>query len=122
MLTDVFRHKNPDLHKYTFSKGQTRNYTKARLDYFLINDDALGSVTKVGIGRETALSNYSPIYLHLSLSKVKRGRGFWRLNNDFLNKPEYVFGLNNVIEKVIKQYSKEINSNDLTWSRHLTPF
>ena len=35
-----------------------------------------------------------------------------RLNNDFLNEPEYVFGLNNVIEKVIKQYSKEINSND----------
>ena len=66
MLTDIFRHKNPDLRRYTFSKGQARNYTKARLDYFLINDDALESVTKVGVGRETALSDHCPVYLHLS--------------------------------------------------------
>merc|ERR1711888_429597 len=40
MLTDVFRQKNPDLHKFSFSKKQARNYTKARLDYFLISEDA----------------------------------------------------------------------------------
>ena len=45
MLTDSFRHKNPDLRKYTFSKGQGRNNTKARLDYCLINDNALDFVT-----------------------------------------------------------------------------
>ena len=104
MLTDVFRHKNPELRKYTFSKGQTRNHTKARLDYFLMNEDALDSVVKVGIGRENALSDHCPIFIHLKLSKVLRGRGFWRLNNDFLKEPEYVFGLNNTIERVIKQY------------------
>ena len=37
MLTDVFRHKNPELRKYTFSKGQAKNHTKARLYYFLMN-------------------------------------------------------------------------------------
>ena len=30
MLTDVFRHRNPDVRKYTFSKGQAKNHTKAR--------------------------------------------------------------------------------------------
>ena len=104
MLTDVFRHKNPELQKYTFSKGQAKNHTKARLDYFLMNDDALDSVNKVGVGRETALSDHRPIYIHLKLSKVVRGKGFWKLNNDFLKEPEYVFGLNNTIERVIKQY------------------
>ena len=104
MLTDVFRHKNPELRKYMFSKGQAKNHTKARLDYFLMNDDALDSVNKVGVGRETALSDHRPIYIHLKLSKVVRGRGFWKLNNDFLKEPEYVFGLNNTIERVIKQY------------------
>ena len=29
MLTDAFRHKNPNLRKYKFRKGQARNYTKA---------------------------------------------------------------------------------------------
>ena len=104
MLTDIFRHKHPESRKYTFSKGQARNYTKARLDYFLLNDNALESVIKVGVGRENALSDHCPIYIHLKLSKVVRGRGFWRLNNDFLKEPEYVFGLNNTIEGVIKQY------------------
>ena len=74
MLTDLFGHKNPDLRRYTFSKGQACNYTKARLDYFLMNDDALESVTKVGVGREPALSDHCPVYLHLSLTKVVRGR------------------------------------------------
>ena len=63
MLTDVFRHRNPDARKYTFSKGQAKNHTKARLDYFLLNDSALESVVKVGMGRENALSDHCPIFI-----------------------------------------------------------
>ena len=105
MLTDVFRHQHPDTRKYTFNKKQTRNYTRARLDYFLINDDSLDLVSKVGIGRVNNLSDHSPIFLHLNLSKIKKGRGFWRLNSDFLKEPEFVFGINNTLERVIEQYS-----------------
>ena len=79
MLTDVFRHKHPELRQYTFSKKQTKNYTRSRLDYFLINDDLLDLVKKVGIGKTTTLSDHKPIYLHIALSKVQKGRGFWRL-------------------------------------------
>ena len=123
MLTDVFRHRNPEVRKYTFSKGQAKNHTKARLDYFLLNDNALESVVKVGIGRENALSDHCPIYIHLRLTKVKRGRGFWRLNNEFLREPEYVFGLNNRIEAVIEQYSRnKIGGNPPSQEQALTPF
>ena len=82
---------------------------KARLDYFLVNDDALDLVKKVGIGKESILSDHRPIYLHISLSKVQKGSGFWRLKGDFLTEPEYVFGVNNVIERVISQYSEQQN-------------
>ena len=109
MMTDVYRHKHQNLRQYTFKKKQARNYTRAWLDYFLINDDSLDLVTKVGIGKDTTLSDHRPIYLHISLSKVQKGRGFWRLNGDFLNEPEYVFGVNNVIERVIDQYSEQPN-------------
>ena len=30
MLTDVFRHKHPELQQYNFGKKQTKNYTRAR--------------------------------------------------------------------------------------------
>ena len=105
MLTDVFRHQHPDTRKYSFNKKQTRNYTRARLDYFLINNDSLDLVSKVGIERVNSLSDHSPIFLHFNLSKIKKGRGFWRLNSDFLKEPEFVFGMNNTLERVIKQYS-----------------
>ena len=48
MLTDVFRHNHPDLRQYTFNKKQTKNYTRARLDYFLINDYSLDLVKEIG--------------------------------------------------------------------------
>ena len=78
---------------------------------------------QVGIGRENALSDHCPIYIHLRLTKVKRGRGFWRLNNEFLREPEYVFGLNNRIEAVIEQYSiNKIGDNPPGQEQTLTPF
>ena len=88
-----------------------------------MNDNALESVTKVEVGRENALSDHCPIYIHLKLSKVVRGRGFLRLNNNFLKEHEYVFGLNNTIERVIKQYSKcSIENNSLSQEPTLSPF
>ena len=105
MMTDVFRHKHPDTQRFTFSKKQTHNHTKARLDYFLVNNDSLDLVSKVGMGRENTLSDHCPIFLHFNLTKIKKGRGFWRLNCDFLKEPEFIFGVNQTMERVIKQYS-----------------
>ena len=105
MMTDVFRHKHPNTQRFTFSKKQTRNHTKARLDYFLVNNDSLDLVSKVGMGRENTLSDHCQIFLHFNLTKIKKGRGFWRLNCDFLNEPEFIFGVNQTMERVIEQYS-----------------
>ena len=58
MMTDVFRHKHPDLRQYSFNKKQKKHYTRARLDFFLINDDSLDLVKKMGIGEETTLSDH----------------------------------------------------------------
>ena len=80
MMTDIFLNKHPHLIQYSFIKKETKNYTRARLDYFLINDDALDMVKKVGISKVSTLSDHRPIYLYIALSKVQKGRGFWRLN------------------------------------------
>ena len=98
-LTDIWRHKNPNARSYTFFKKRTNNYTRARLDYFLLNDSSTHLVKKVGIGKICSLSDHKPIYLHLKLTKIQRGRGFWRFNNDLLSDPKFVFGCNNVIKK-----------------------
>ena len=107
---EVFRHKHLDLRQYTFHKKQVNNYTRARLDYFLMNEDSLEMVKKVGIGKSSPLSDHRPIYLHLSLSKVQRGRGFWRLNGELLYDPAYIFGYNEVIRKTILQHCATLAS------------
>ena len=60
-LTYVSRHKHPDLRQYTFHKKRTNNYNRAKLDYFLMNEDSLKMVKKVGIGKACPLSDHRPI-------------------------------------------------------------
>ena len=71
-----------------------------------MNDDSLDMVKKVGIGKAISLSDHRPIYLHIALSKVQKGIGFWRLNSDFLYDPAYIFGCNQIIRKTILNYSE----------------
>ena len=101
-LTDIWRRNNPLITQYTFMKKQTNNLTRARPDYFLLNDNSTDLVKKVGIGRVCSLFDHRPI----SLSKVQKGRGFWRLNGDLLVDPKFIFGCNHVIRKTTLSYSE----------------
>ena len=105
-MTDIWRKKNPQTRQYTFFKRQTKNYTRARLDYFLLNESSTHLVKRVGIGKVCTLSDHRPIFLHITLSKTQRGRGFWRFNNVLLTDPTFIFGCNNVIKKTIISYSE----------------
>ena len=87
-MTDIWRKKFPLTRQYTFDKKQTNNFTRSRLDYFLMDENSTVLVKKVGIGKVCTLFDHRPIFLHISLSKVQKGRGFWRLNNDLLLDPK----------------------------------
>ena len=69
---------------------------------------------KVGIGKVCTLSDHRPIFLHISLSKVQKGRGFWRLNNDLLTDPKFIFGCNQVIRKTILSNSELYKTCNIT--------
>ena len=57
-MTYIWRRNNPLTRKYTFMKKQTTNFTRARLDYFLLNDNSTDLVKKVGIGRVCSISDH----------------------------------------------------------------
>ena len=88
---------------------QTKNRTKARLDFFLVSRNSLHMVTGVSIGRACALSNHRPIHLHLVPSPVQKGRGFWRFNNDLLKDKDFIVGCNKVIADTMETYSAKLN-------------
>ena len=68
-MTDIWRRNNPLTRQYTFMKKQTNNFTRARLDYFLLNDNSTDLVKKVGIGRVCSLSDHRPTYLFLNFRR-----------------------------------------------------
>ena len=67
-----FERKNPMSRQYTYEKRQTNNFTKSRLDLFLLNNNSKEIVRKVGIGWVSTLSDHRPIYIHSMLSRVQR--------------------------------------------------
>ena len=73
-------------------KKHTTNYIRVRLDYFLMNENSTDLVRKVEIGRICPLSYHKPIHLKLSLLKIQKVMGFWRLIGDLLVDPEFIFG------------------------------
>ena len=72
----------------------------------MLNESSTHLVKRVGIGKVCTLSDHRPIFLHITLCKTQRGRGFWRFNNDLLTDPTFIFGCNNVIKKTIFAYSE----------------
>ena len=104
----------PMRRKYTFNKKQAKNYTRARLDYFLVGENSTEIVKDVLIGCVCRLSDHRPIHLQLSFSKVQKGKGFWRMRNELLTNFEYITGCNEVIKDTFTQYSGHLRQLELS--------
>ena len=51
----------------------------------------------------------------MSFSKVQKGRGFWRFKNELLTSFEFMQGCNDVIIKIMLQYSGQLRLDKMTF-------
>ena len=80
-LIDIWREKNETISQFTWRR---KNKNEAsRIDYFLIEKDI----------------NY--ITMKLKKYKNKRGTGTWKMNNNLLNKIEYIKLINDTIDETL---------------------
>ena len=91
-------------------KKQAKNYTRARLDYFLISKNSTHLVSKIGMYRMSNLSDHRPIHLHMPFSSVQRGNGFWMFNNELLKDLKYIQGCSKTITSTLLQYSEQLRT------------
>lgn len=90
-LNDVWRTKNPHRRRYTWR--QPTPPIHSRLDLWLISNSLFDSVEEVDI-IPSRRSDYSAIILNLNSCPLQpKGRGYWRLNNSFLNEDKYIKGI-----------------------------
>ena len=94
----------------THLEKKAKNYTRARLDYFLISKNSTYLVSKIGMDRVSNLSNHRPIHLHMSFSSVLRGNGIWRFNNELLKYLKFIQGCNETIMSTMLQYSGQLRT------------
>ena len=76
----------------------------ARLDYFLISETLLDIYADSNI-KSSYRSDHSPITLTLNISKHKRGRGNWKLNNSLLLDQVLKDRIEKEIELIISTYA-----------------
>jgi len=102
-LIDVWRHYHPNLRQYT--RHQHNPKVLSRLDYILISENMIGCTygSKILPGVN---SDHSIVKLQFDIDPNPRGRGYWKLNCNYLRKDaDFV--------KFIKDKIKEFKINNL---------
>ena len=121
-LCDIWRVRNPDAKKFTWSgKAQGRSSSPnitiyRRLDYFLISDELQSYAEQVDIIPAPS-TDHSAVTLRIkSLPGVKNGPSFWKFNNSLINDNNYIRETKNVINNCkVKMNSEGIKNPQLRW-------
>ena len=98
-LVDIWRLQHSETKKYTW--GTKNPFKRARLDYFLINEDLLSLCPDAKI-HSCYKSDHNVISLEINISKNEKERGSWKLNSTLLENKELVTLIKKEI-KLIKQ-------------------
>ena len=81
-MVDIWRHQNPHKVSYTFIHN---NGCQSRLDRYMINANKLTRIKNCFI-KPCFLSDHEAIIMDLNTEKIKRGKGYWKLNNSLIEK------------------------------------
>ena len=96
-ISDIFRLRRGNERVYTHVNKQHK--TQTRLDFFLIDDSLVNyPVCNADISHGFR-SDHSYISLSLQGSPIKRGIGYWKLNNSHLNNESFLSNVREIINE-----------------------
>ncbi|KAJ8030403.1 hypothetical protein HOLleu_26824 [Holothuria leucospilota] len=105
-LVDIWRERHPMTKSFTWSSNILLGL-HCRLDLFLISHHLSHVVNN--LSQPLAIqSDHSMIFISCEMSSEKRGPGYWKLNNSFLNDSNYI----DLITKLIVDTSEIQNVED----------
>ena len=80
-LEDVWRRRNPDCVKFTWKNSG--KHQASRIDYWLISR-SLDNCMKTTAIIECPFSDHDAVLIDINMNEIKRGRGYWKMNNDVI--------------------------------------
>ena len=111
-LKDAWRNKNPHKTQFTWRRKCSKIYR--RLDYWLISQNLIDQddITSCDI-RPAILTDHQAISLKFGRVEIKRGPGYWKLNNSLLDNTDYQRSIINIIKQT--QANETDLSPELLW-------
>ena len=95
-LIDVWRVRNPNTREYSWMKAKPQ-YSASRIDFGLISQGLSSNCVNV-MYLPGIKTDHRAFYLAVDQIFADRGRGYWKLNNLLLQKPEFYEHMNQVID------------------------
>ena len=96
-LHDPFRLDNPE--GRTYSHVNKRYRTQSRLDFFLVDNNVINFPKCTSTITHGFRSDHSYVQLKLKGNKIERGKGYWKLNNSLLHRPDFCEGVEHIINQ-----------------------
>jgi len=106
-LCDIWRVRNPDSKRYTWSgvaQGRSTIRDKRlfrRLDYLFISDSLQPFIDKAMIIPAPSTDHSATSITLSSFDEGRRGPSFWKLNNSLLKEEKFINETNKLIDSVI---------------------
>ena len=109
----MWRVRNPKTNKFTRVERSRNGIVQSRLDYWLLSLGLSYQVDKIDI-HPGLCSDHSLITLTLEIQETcKRGKGYWKFNDDLLTEIEYANNIRETIQN-IKQ-TTNIENKTVLW-------
>lgn len=100
-LVDPYRELYSETKQFTWRKKNP--IKQARLDFFLLTETLMSSLSDVNI-IPSYRSDHSSVVLSLEINEFKKGKGIWKFNTSLLKDRIYVEEIKKVINTTIEQY------------------
>ena len=96
-LVDIWRVEHPSTRQYTW-RSNTKPRVQCRLDYFIISETITGNIKRNKI-LPGFMSDHSGININLATTKTKKGKGFWKFNNELLLNEIFVLEMREMLKE-----------------------
>ena len=113
-LLDAWRLFNNDAKEFTWSRVINGSLIARRLDYILISETVLDFSTECRI-ISFPQSDHRGVCLKISAVNVKKGPGYWKINNSILKEQPFLDLINNTIDEFITDQRYSNLDGDTKW-------
>ena len=104
IVIDVWRSRNENIKRWSYSRTKP-TVASSHIDFVLASPATSQHITSV-FYIPAIMTDHSAVFLSISMQQDERGRGYWKLNNAHLIKPEFLEVTNNMLERKTQEYAK----------------